>query len=208
MIQKSELKTKKQDRTIKESELKTNRHNRPIQKSELKTKKQDRTIKESELKTNRHNRPIQKSELKTKKQDRTIKESELKTNRYNRPIQKSELGINRLHRPIQSEDRIGIGRSINRTFRPPLRICCKNMPWTDRLCFVKFGEPVRAKSTIQVLHIFESFEAIWKTLKVTFMCFCDGRENDPNVVFFVNFFEDDDKPAISKKENFLSRCFY
>jgi hypothetical protein len=116
----SELKTKKQDRTIKESELKTNRHNRPIQKSELKTKKQDRTIKESELKSNRHNRPIQKSELKTKKQDRTIKESELKTNRHNRPIQKSELGINRLYRPIQSEDRIGIGRSINRTFRPPL----------------------------------------------------------------------------------------
>jgi hypothetical protein len=113
-------KTKKQDRTIKESELKTNRHNRPIQKSELKTKKQDRTIKESELKSNRHNRPIQKSELKTKKQDRTIKESELKTNRHNRPIQKSELGINRLYRPIQSEDRIGIGRSINRTFRPPL----------------------------------------------------------------------------------------
>ncbi len=103
--------------------FKTVRHNRTIQKSELKTKKQDRTIKESELKTNRHNRPIQKSELKTKKQDRTIKESELKTNRYNRPIQKSELGINRLHRPIQSEDRIGIGRSINRTFRPPLRTC-------------------------------------------------------------------------------------
>jgi hypothetical protein len=62
-IQKSKLKTKKQDRTIKESELKPNRHNRPIQKSELETKKQDRTIKESELKTNRHNRPIQKSEL-------------------------------------------------------------------------------------------------------------------------------------------------
>jgi hypothetical protein len=62
---------------------------------ELKTKKQDRTIKESELKTNRHNRLIQKSELKTKKQDRTIKESELKTNRHNRPIQKSELDINR-----------------------------------------------------------------------------------------------------------------
>ncbi len=102
--------------------IKTGRHNRTIQKSELKTKKQDRTIKESELKTNRHNRPIQKSELKTKKQDRKIKESELKTNRYNRPIKKSELGINRLHRPIQSEDRIGIGKSINRTFRPPLII--------------------------------------------------------------------------------------
>ncbi len=41
-------------------------------------------------------------------------------NRHNWPIQKSELGINRLYRPIQSEDRIGIGRSINRTFRPPL----------------------------------------------------------------------------------------
>jgi hypothetical protein len=91
-----------------------------IQKLELKTKKQDRTIKESELKTNRHNRPIRKSELKTKKQDRMIKESELKTNQHNRPIQKSELGINRLYHPIQSEDRIGIGRSINRTFRPPL----------------------------------------------------------------------------------------
>jgi hypothetical protein len=51
-----------------------------------------------------------------------IKESELKTNRHNRPIQKSELGINRLYRPIQSEDRIGIRRSINRTFRPPLPI--------------------------------------------------------------------------------------
>ncbi len=43
-------------------------------------------------------------------------------NRHNRPIQKSELGINRLYRPIQSEDRIGIGKSINRTFRPPLPI--------------------------------------------------------------------------------------
>jgi hypothetical protein len=102
--------------------LKTGQYNRTIQKSELKTKKQDWTIKKSELKTNQHNRPIQKSELKTKKQDRTIKESELKTNRYNRPIQKSELGINRLYRPIQSEDRIGIGKSINRTFRPPLCI--------------------------------------------------------------------------------------
>ncbi len=102
--------------------FKTGRHNCTIQKSELKTKKQDRTIKESEVKTNRHNRPIQKSELKTKKQDRTIKESELKTNRHNRPIQKSELDINRLYRPIQSEDRIGIGISINRTFRPPLLI--------------------------------------------------------------------------------------
>jgi hypothetical protein len=100
--------------------LKTGQYNRTIQKSELKTKKQDRTIKNSEFKTNRHNRPIQKSELKTKKQDRTIKESELKTNRYNRPIQKSELCINRLYRPIQSEDQIGIGKSINRTFRPPL----------------------------------------------------------------------------------------
>ncbi len=106
--------------------LKTGRYNRTIQKSELKTKKQDRTIKKSELKTNRHNRPKQKSELKTKKQDRTIKESELKTNRYNRPIQKLELGINRLYRPIQSEDRIGIGKSINRTFRPPLIGCKEN----------------------------------------------------------------------------------
>jgi hypothetical protein len=100
--------------------LKTGRHNRTIQKSELKSKKQDRTIKDSELKTNRHNQLIQKSDLKIKKQDRTIKESELKTNRHNQPIQKSDLGINRLYRPIQSEDRIGIGRSIIRTFRPPL----------------------------------------------------------------------------------------
>jgi hypothetical protein len=100
--------------------FKTGRHNRTIQKSELNTKKQDRTIKESELKTYRHNRPIQKSELKTRKQDRTIKESELKTNRHNWPIQKLELDINRLYRPIQSEDRIGIGIAINRTFRPPM----------------------------------------------------------------------------------------
>jgi hypothetical protein len=77
-------------------------------------------MKESELKTDRHNRPIQKSELKTKKQDRSMKESELESDRHNRPIQKSELDINRLYRPMQSEDRIGIGRSINRTFRPPL----------------------------------------------------------------------------------------
>ncbi len=56
-----------------------------------------------------------------------IKESELKTNRHNRPIQKSELDINRLYRPIQSEDRIGIGRSINRTFRPPLPISDLNL---------------------------------------------------------------------------------
>ncbi len=49
-----------------------------------------------------------------------MKKSELKMDRHNRPIQKSELDINRLYPPIQSEDRIGIGRSINRTFRPPL----------------------------------------------------------------------------------------
>jgi hypothetical protein len=77
-------------------------------------------MKESELKTDRHNRPIQKSELKTKKQDRSMKESELKMDRHNRSIQKSKFDINRLYPPIQSEDRIGIGRSINRTFRPPL----------------------------------------------------------------------------------------
>ena len=105
---------------MKESELKTDRHNRPIQKSELKTKKLDRSMKESELKMDRHNRPIQKSELKTKKLDRSMKESELKMDRRNRLIQKSELYINRFYRPIQSEDRIGIGRSINRTFRPSL----------------------------------------------------------------------------------------
>ncbi len=105
---------------MKESELKTDRHNRPIQKSELKTKKLDRSMKESELKIDRHNRPIQKSELKTKKLDRSMKESELEMDRRNRPMQKSELYINRFYRQIQSEDRIGIGRSINRTFRPPL----------------------------------------------------------------------------------------
>jgi hypothetical protein len=49
-----------------------------------------------------------------------MKESELKMNRYNRPIQKSELEIHQLYQPIQSEDRIGMGRSINRTFRPPM----------------------------------------------------------------------------------------
>ena len=77
-------------------------------------------MKESELKTDRHNRPIQKSELETKKQDRWMKESELKMDRHNRSMQKSELAIDRLYRPIQSEDRIGIRRSINGTFRPPL----------------------------------------------------------------------------------------
>jgi hypothetical protein len=51
-----------------------------------------------------------------------MKDSELKTDRHNRPTQKSELDINRLYLPIQSEDRIGIGRSINLTFRPPLLI--------------------------------------------------------------------------------------
>ncbi len=97
---------------------------RPVQtqylKKKNKTKKQDGAMKELELKTDRPNRPIQKSELKTKKQDRLMKELELKMDRHDRPIQKSELDINRLYPPIQSEDRIGIGRSINRTFRPPL----------------------------------------------------------------------------------------
>ncbi len=79
-------------------------------------------MKESELKMDRRNCPIQKSELKTKKLDGSMKESELKRDRRNCPIQKSELCINRFYRPIQSEDRIGIGRSINRTFRPPLSL--------------------------------------------------------------------------------------
>jgi hypothetical protein len=57
-----------------------------------------------------------------------MKESELKTDRHNRLIQKSELDINRLYLPIQSEDRIGIGRSINQTFRPPLLL--PNVPQT------------------------------------------------------------------------------
>jgi hypothetical protein len=60
-----------------------------------------------------------------------MKESELKMDRHNRPIQKSELEIHRLYRPIQSEDRIGMGISINRTFRPPMviawRTCEENM---------------------------------------------------------------------------------
>jgi hypothetical protein len=47
---------------MKESELKTAGHNCPIQKSELKTKKQDWLMKESKLKMDRHNRLIQKSE--------------------------------------------------------------------------------------------------------------------------------------------------
>jgi hypothetical protein len=47
---------------MKESEHKMNRH-RLIQKSELKTKIQDQSMKVSELKMDRHNRPIQKSEL-------------------------------------------------------------------------------------------------------------------------------------------------
>jgi hypothetical protein len=69
-------------------------------------------MKELELKTDRHNRPEQKSELKTKKQDWSMKESELKKDRHNRPVQKSKLDTGRLYRPRQSEDRIGIGRSI------------------------------------------------------------------------------------------------
>ncbi len=96
---------------MRESELKTDRHNCLIQKLELKTKKQDRSMKESELKMDQHNRPIQKSELKTKKQDRSMKESELKMDRHNRPIQKLELDIDwlycRLYWPIVSTDTIG-----------------------------------------------------------------------------------------------------
>ncbi len=121
---------------MKESELKTDRHNRPIQKSELKTKNLDRSMKESELKMDRHNRPIQKSEHKTKKLDRSMKESELKMDPCNRPIQKSELYINRFYRPIQSKDRIGIGRSINRTFRPPLVSARKAITHWPRLCHI------------------------------------------------------------------------
>jgi hypothetical protein len=52
--------------------------------------------------------------------DERIGSLELKMDRHNRPIQKSELDIDRLYRPIQSKDRIGISRSINGTFRPPL----------------------------------------------------------------------------------------
>ncbi len=50
-----------------------------------------------------------------------MKESELKMDGHNRPIQKSEPDSDRFYQAIQSEDRIGIGRLINRTFRPPLR---------------------------------------------------------------------------------------
>ena len=87
---------------MKKSELKTDRHNRPIQKSELETKKLDRSMKESELKMDRHNRPIQKSELKTKKLHRSMKESELKMDRRNRYTK-----IGTLHQPILSADTIG-----------------------------------------------------------------------------------------------------
>jgi hypothetical protein len=45
---------------MKESELKMDRHNRPIQNLELKTKKQEWWMKESELIMDRHNRLIQK----------------------------------------------------------------------------------------------------------------------------------------------------
>jgi hypothetical protein len=95
---------------MKESELKTDRHNRPIQKSELKTKKQDWSMKESELKKDRHNRPIQKSELKTKKQDQSMKESELKMDRHNRPIQNwnftstDTIGRSNRYRKIDQSD--------------------------------------------------------------------------------------------------------
>jgi len=74
-----------------------------------------------------YNRPIQKSDLETDRYNRPIQKSDLETDQYNRPIQKSELKIYRLCRPIQSEDLIGIGRSDNRTFRPPLVIALTYM---------------------------------------------------------------------------------
>ena len=67
--------------------------------------------------------------------NRSIKKSELESVRYNWPIQKSELKIDRLYWLIQSEDRIGIGRSINRTFRPPLPICSVAVRIRDSLLF-------------------------------------------------------------------------
>ena len=91
-------------------------------------------MKKSELKTDRHNRPIQKSELETKKQDQSMKKSELRMDRHNRRIQKSEPDIDRLYQPIQSEDRIGIGRSNqyrkiesiseDRSIGPFAHLCC------------------------------------------------------------------------------------
>jgi hypothetical protein len=62
-----------------------------------------------------------------------MKESELKKDGHNRPIQKSELDIDRLYRQIQSEDRIGIGRLINQTFRPPLQIVPEWLPVACKL---------------------------------------------------------------------------
>jgi len=84
------------------------RYNRPIQKLDLEMDRYKSPIQKSDLETDRYNRPIQKSDL--------------ETDRYNWPIQKSELKIYRLCPPIQSEDRIGIVRSDNRTYRPPLII--------------------------------------------------------------------------------------
>jgi hypothetical protein len=100
--------------------LESNRYNRPIQKSDLKMDRYNRPIQKSDLEMDRSNSPIQKSDLETDRYNRPIQKSDLETDRYNRPIQKSEHKIYRLCWPMQSEDRIGIGRSNNRTFRPPL----------------------------------------------------------------------------------------
>jgi len=47
-----------------------------------------------------------------------MNESELKMDRHNRPIQKSELDIDQLYRPIQLEDRIGLGRLTSPDLSP------------------------------------------------------------------------------------------
>ena len=82
---------------MKESELKTDRHNRPIQKSELKTKKLDRSMKESELKMDWHNRSMQKSELDI---DLIVSTDTIgRSNRY-RKIDQSELSPTSAYRTV------------------------------------------------------------------------------------------------------------
>ncbi len=96
---------------MKESELKTDRHNRPIQKSELKTKKQNQLMKESELKMDRHNRPIQNRNLKPRNRigrwkNRNLKWTDTIARYKNRNLTSTDF-IERYNRKIESvsEDR-------------------------------------------------------------------------------------------------------
>jgi hypothetical protein len=101
-------------------DLEIDRHSRSIQKSELKTKNRN-----GQLKNQKQTDTI--ARYKNRTLNPPIKESDLKTdqsNQYNQLIQKLEFEINRrLYWSIESDDQIGIGRSINRTFCPPPIVC-------------------------------------------------------------------------------------